>query len=547
MRTMSMLIALLLASAASANNFGPVNPEALDATVKELASDAFEGRGPGTPGEERTIAYLIDRLKEAGLQPAGDKGGWTQVVPLVRTKVEGGTLSATAGGKAMPLVQGRDVYVSTIRGVDRIRIQNAPMVFVGYGVNAPERQWDDFKGVDLRGKVVVFLVNDPDFSATPDEPVAGKFGGRRMTYYGRWTYKYEEAARRGALAALIVHDEAGAGYGWSTVTAPGGTNYGIPQEREPVLLQGWISGDAAKAIFRASGLDLDALRIAARRSDFRPVELTGETLSTDLTVKHDIVQSHNILAKIAGTTHSDEAVMFGAHWDAYGVGAPDAAGRTIRAGAADDAIGVAGVIELARAFKSGPPPQRTLLFGLWTAEERGLLGSEYYGEHPTFPLSRTVANLTMDVLQTAGPARDVVLVGDGQSELDDMLASAARKQGRTVTPEGLPERGLYFRADHFSVARRGVPALLMMGMSGGSDLAQGGRAAGEAWLTDYMKCYHQTCDTWSPRWDLRGAAQDVNLLYAIGSELANSRSWPQWRQESEFKAVREQSEQDRSR
>ncbi|PZO86755.1 MAG: peptidase M20, partial [Sphingomonas sanxanigenens] len=208
---------------------------------------------------------------------------------------------------------------------------------------------------------------------------------------------------------------------------------------------------------------------------------------------------------------------------------------------------VAGVIELARAFKSGPPPQRTLLFGLWTAEERGLLGSEYYGEHPTFPLSRTVANLTMDVLQTAGPARDVVLVGDGQSELDDMLASAARKQGRTVTPEGLPERGLYFRADHFSVARRGVPALLMMGMSGGSDLAQGGRAAGEAWLTDYMKCYHQTCDTWSPRWDLRGAAQDVNLLYAIGSELANSRAWPQWRQESEFKAVREQSEQDRSR
>lgn len=547
MRSMLMATGLLLASAAPAQTYGPVDAGALDATIKDLSSDMFEGRGPGTAGEDKTVAYLIDRLKKEGLQPAGDKGGWTQIVPLVRTKIDGGSLSMTTDGRTIPLDQGKDVYVNTVRGIDRIRIEKAPMVFVGYGVNAPERQWDDYKDVDLRGKVVVFLVNDPDFSAASDEPVAGKFGGRRMTYYGRWTYKYEEAARRGALAALIVHDEAGAGYGWSTVTAPGGTNYGIAQDRKPVLLQGWINGDAAQAMFRAAGLDLEAQRVAARRADFRPVELTGETFSADLAVKHDVVQSHNILAKIPGTTHGDEAVMFGAHWDAYGVGAPDAAGRTIRPGAVDDAIGVAGVIELARAFKAGPPPQRTLLFGLWTAEERGLLGSEYYGEHPSFPLSKTVANLTMDVLQTAGPAKDVVLVGNGQSELDGMLADVARQQGRTVTPEALPERGLYFRADHFSVARRGVPALLMMGMSGGADLVQGGRTAGDAWLTDYMKCYHQTCDAWSSRWDLRGAAQDVNLLYAMGAKLANSRSWPQWNADSEFRAVRAQSAPDRER
>ncbi len=289
-----------------------------------------------------------------------------------------------------------------------------------------------------------------------------------MTYYGRWTYKYEEAARQGAIGALIVHETAGAGYGWNTVIAPAGENYDIV--RAPgdyrVQMQGGSKARAAKGLFAKVGLDLPALSIAARRADFRPVTLPGATLSVDVPVSADRVQSRNLIGKIAGTAHPDETIMFGAHWDAYGVGAPDATGRTVRAGAADDAIGVAGVLEIARAFAAGPKPQRTLLFAAWTGEERGLLGSEHYAAHPLYPLDKTVANLTMDVLQTGGPARDVVLVGDGQSDLEDRLVAAAQTQHRTITPEALPERGLFFRADHFSFARRGVPSLLLMGMSG---------------------------------------------------------------------------------
>ncbi|UAK26593.1 M20/M25/M40 family metallo-hydrolase [Sphingomonas nostoxanthinifaciens] len=532
------LAACALAATASAESVGPVDPAAMSATVRMLASDAFEGRAPGTPGEARTVDYLVARLKALGLEPAGDNGGWTQAVPLLRTQIGAGAIGVEVGGKAMPLAQRSDIYVSTMRPVDRIAIQHAPMVFVGYGVKAPERGWDDFKGVDLHGKVAVFLVNDPDFNAAAGEPVTGRFGGRAMTYYGRWTYKFEEAARQGAVAALIVHDTAGAGYGWSTVIAPGGIGYAIAQATPPVLMQGWIEGEAARRLFSASGQDLDALRVAARRADFRPVVLGDARFSADLAVTHETVQSRNVLAKLTGTAHPDETVMFGAHWDAYGVGAPDADGHTVRAGAADDAVGVAGVLELARAFKAAPRPQRTLLFALWTAEERNLLGSEYYAAHPVMPLEKTAANLTIDVLQTAGPAHDVLTVGEGQSDLDGLLARAAAAQGRTVAPEGLPERGLFYRADHFSVVRHGVPALLLMGMSGGSDLVAGGKAAGDAWLTAYMKCYHQPCDTWSPQWNLRGAAQDVDLFYSIGLTLANGRAWPQWSNGSEFKATR---------
>jgi Zn-dependent M28 family amino/carboxypeptidase len=377
--------------------------------------------------------------------------------------------------------------------------------------------------------------------------VAGKFGGRRMIYYGRWTYKYEEAARRGATAVLIVHDTDGAGYGWSTVTAPGGENYDLvlqnPSER--LLLQGWLEGSAATEIFRSAGLDLAALRTQARRADFQPVELKGAKFTIDVPVKAVRAESHNVLGKITGRSHPDETVMFGAHWDAYGVGAPDAQGRTVRPGANDDALGLAGVIELARVFASGPKPERTLVFAAWTAEERGLIGSQAYAAHPVYPLAKTVANMTLDILQTAGPARDVVLVGEGQSDLEDDLARAAKTQGRTVTPEALPERGLFYRADHFPLARQGVPVLLLMAMSGGSDLVQGGRAAGDRWLADYMRCYHQTCDTWDPNWDLRGAAQDVELFRIIGQDLANSRRWPQWRAQSEFNAVRAESKAER--
>ncbi|TVV74758.1 M28 family peptidase [Sphingomonas solaris] len=524
--------------ATAARYEGPISPARLSADVKTLASDAFAGRAPGTAGEEKTINWLIAQFRAAGLEPGGRAGSWTQDVPLVRTQLEQGTISANGAA----LIQNRDVYVSTVRPVDHVRIDAAPMVFVGYGVTAPERQWDDFKGVDLQGKVAVFLVNDPDFEAAAGEPVAGVFGNRRMTYYGRWTYKFEEAARRGAIAALIVHDTAGAGYGWATVMAPAGENYDVASpSASRVLLQGWLEGVAATRLFAAAGQNLAGLRIAARRRDFRPVPLRGTGLSADLPARFTRATSRNVLARLPGTTRPDEVVMFGAHWDAYGEGKPDAQGRTIRPGANDDALGVAGLLEIARIAARRPRSPRSLVFGLWTGEERGLLGSETYAADPIYPAAKTVANLTLDILQTAGPARDVMLVGDGQNQLETLLGEAARSQGRTVTPEALPERGLFYRADHFSLARRGVPTLLLMAISGAPDLVAGGRAAGQAWLDDYMRCYHQTCDVWSSAWDLRGAAADVDLIAQVGATLAESDLWPEWNSTSEFHAIRAKS------
>jgi Zn-dependent M28 family amino/carboxypeptidase len=294
-------------------------------------------------------------------------------------------------------------------------------------------------------------------------------------------------------------------------------------------------------LFRLAGSDLQTLRRAARRADFQPVLLKDVTFTAEVPVKTARTVSRNVLAKITGSEYPDETVMMAAHWDAFGVGPPDAQGRSIRPGANDDALGVAGVIELARVLKAQPKPKRTLVFAAWTAEERGLIGSQAYAAQPIYPLAKTVANLTLDILQTAGLARDVLLVGAGQSDLEDDLGRAAAAQGRTITPETLPERGLFYRADHFSLARQGVPVLLLMALSGAADMKEGGRAAGEKWLADYMKCYHQTCDAWDPRWDLRGAAQDIELFHTIASELANSRRWPAWRSESEFRQVRKQS------
>ena len=531
------LLAALLATTGAAHAQGPVAPERLSADVKVLASDAFQGRAPGTPGETKTIDWLIAQFKAMGLEPGGQAGAWTQPVPLVHTRMAAGTIRAGD----LPLVQGRDIYVSTDRAVDRVAIAAAPMVFVGYGVHAPERGWDDFKGVDLKGKIAVFLVNDPDFEATAGDDSVGKFGGRRMTYYGRWTYKYEEAARRGAIGALIVHDTPGAGYGWATVTAPAGENYDIVRTdpASVVLLQGWLQGDAAAALFASSGLDLAKLRAAARRSDFHPVALKA-AFTADLPVTDDRVESRNVLAKLTGAHHPGEVVMLGAHWDAYGIGKPDAQGRTIRPGANDDGLGAAGVLEMARAFEAAPRPDRTVVFALWSAEERGLLGSETYAVAPVYPAAKTVANLTLDILQTAGPSHDVLLVGAGQDSLEAMLGDAATAQGRVVTPEALPERGLFYRADHFSLAKRGVPTLLLMAISGAPDLVVGGRRAGQAWLDGYMKCYHQTCDAWDAGWDLRGAAADIDLVYAVARRLADGRTWPAWSAGSEFKGVRDE-------
>jgi Zn-dependent M28 family amino/carboxypeptidase len=544
-RSLLSLIALLGASTAfAAGTSGPIEPERLSQTVKVLASDDFEGRAPGTPGETKTVEWISNRFRELGLEPAGEHGSWTQSVPLVRTQIGApATMSMTIQGKARAFTQSTDIYVSTVRKVDRVTIKDAPMVFVGYGVTAPERQWDDYKQIDLHGKVAVYLVNDPDFYAKPGEPVAGRFGDRRMTYYGRWVYKYEEAARRGALAALIVHDTEGAGYGWPTVVAPAGENYDIVRDNpnERLLLQGWLASAAAGELFKSAGLDLAALSEQARRADFKPVELKNVSFNANLPVTSTTAESRNVLAKIPGSKRPDETIMFAAHWDAYGIGPPDAQGRKIRPGANDDALGMAGVLELARVFKAAPQPERTLVFAAWTGEERGLLGSVTYAAKPLFPLEKTVANLTLDILQTGGLAKDVLLVGPGQSDLEDDLARAAAAQDRVVTPESLPERGLFYRADHFPLARTGVPVLLLMGISGPADLREGGREAGNRWLEGYMRCYHQPCDDWNANLDFRGAAQDVELFYSIGKGLANSTRWPQWRRDSEFNAVRAKS------
>jgi len=522
-----------------------VDPQQITRDVKTLSSDAFEGRAPGTKGEERTIAYLIRRMGEAGLEPGGPEGQWTQTVPLLHTTLGQGTLRL--GGQ--PVEQGKQIYVSTLRSDDIARIDAAPLVFVGYGVTAPERGWDDFKGVDLKGKVAVILVNDPDFAAAAGEPVAGKFGGRTMTYYGRWTYKFEEAARRGAIGALIIHDTGGAGYGWNVVTSPHGENYDIVRTAKDVTslrLQGWIEGAAAKALFTRSGLDLAQLRVAARSAGFRPVAMKGMTFSAAMPVTHEQIASHNVIGRIPGAKRPDEVVSLGAHWDAYGQGAPDKAGRIYRAGANDDALGIAGLLEIARAMKAGPPPARSVVFAAWTAEERGLLGSEFYAMHPVYPMAKTVANLAIDILQTAGAANDVVLVGQGQDTLEDDMARVAKVQGRTVTPESLPERGLFYRADHFSFAKRGVPVLLQMGIAGASDLKVGGRAAGQAWIDRYTgECYHQACDAWDASWNLAGAVQDIELVGNMAQDLANSTRWPEWKPGSEFKALRDRSADER--
>jgi Zn-dependent M28 family amino/carboxypeptidase len=551
MRLSLLLAALLLAACAStsprtARDAGVrIDPIRMSNMVRTLASDEFEGRAPGTAGEAKTIAYIAEQFRLAGLEPAGENGGWTQKVPLVRTQLDkGGSATVAAKGGAIPLRVPEDVYLSTVRETRRARIEGAPMVFVGYGVTAPERAWDDFKEVDLKGKVAVFLVNDPDFEAPAGDPVAGRFGGQAMTYYGRWTYKFEEAARRGAIGALVVHETAGAGYGWNTVQAPGGENYNIvlkPGAQQPVLLQGWIQRSVTEDLFRRAGLNFESVKRLARTRGFHPVDL-GARFSADFGVGSTRVESHNVLGKIGGSKRPDETIWFASHWDAYGVGAPDARGKTVRPGALDSASGIAGIVEIARAFKAGPRPERTLVFAAWTAEERGLLGVEYYSTNPLFAMDRAVANLTLDTLQPNGLARDVVLIGKGQSELEDRIAAAAARQGRTMTPDARPERGLFYRADHFAFAKRGVPVFLLMALGGGVDLVKGGRVAGDRWVTEFTaNCYHQTCDEWRPDLDFAGAAQDVALFYDVGRDLAFGREWPEWKAGSEFRSVRETS------
>jgi len=544
---LATILTLSLAVFSPESRAASVDADRITEIVKVLASEDFEGRAPGTAGEEKTVAFLVDQFQQLGLKPGGEKGSWTQSVPLVYTQVkEPASMNFQAGSTGQPLEQAVDIAIETSRPVEQVIIEDAPVVFVGFGVTAAERQWDDFDDMDLTGKVALFLVNDPDFAATPDEPVAGRFGNRRMTYYGRWTYKFEEAERRGAVAALVIHEDKAAGYGWNVAASGPGENYSIVRADgagEPVMLQGWLQGDAAHRLFADAGLDLDEQRVLARSPEFEAFELQNVTFNADLDVQVEHLESRNVLALLPGTEYPDEYLFVSSHWDAYGQGEPDAEGRTARLGANDDALGTAGVLELARVLKAEAPLERSVVFAVWTAEESGLLGSSAYALDPLYPLEKTVANFTFDIMQTAGPARDVILVGEGQSDLEGDLERAAAEQGRVVTPENLPENGLFFRADHFSMARAGVPVLLIMGIAGGSDLVEGGRAAGDAWIAEYTgNCYHQTCDAWSEDWDLRGAMMDMELFHAIVRDLGDSRRWPQWKPGSEFRAIRVKSD-----
>lgn len=533
------------AHAADAPTF---DPQRLSRDVKVLSSDAFEGRGPNTPGETRTVDYLIEQFKAAGLKPGGDlaggKRGWTQDVPLGRFEITGPVkLTLTEGAGSRQLVQGDDMAVrASMSGARQVAFENAPLVFVGYGVTAPERKWDDFKGMDLKGKLAVVLINDPDF-----ETGQGEFGGKAMTYYGRWTYKFEEMAKRGALGTIIVHETAPASYGWPTVKNSN-TNvmYDIVR-KEPrkahAPMEAWIQRDLAVSLFKAAGVDFEAAKKAAQARSFQPIPLKGVTLSANYAVDARVIKSKNVLAIREGSKQPKQVVMYSGHWDHLGIGQPDAKGDKIYNGAIDNATGIAALLELARAYAAQPAPQRSVVFLAVTAEEKGLLGSEYYAANPVYPLASTVGLINMDALSPRGPARDFNISGSAKLDLLDQLVAKAKGANIAYSPDPKPEAGHFFRSDHFPFAKRGVPAI---SFGSGNDWVEGGVKAGEASEAEYVqKAYHQPADEFDPGWTFTGMARDLGILYAVGADLANATTWPNWSADSEFRAARDKSQAQR--
>jgi Zn-dependent M28 family amino/carboxypeptidase len=516
--------------------------------VRTLASDAFEGRGPGTPGEDKSVDYIKAQFQRIGLQP-GNHGEWFQTVPMVETTADESTaLTIDVNGKPHVLKYGDDMVIGTRSGKPEVKIDGSQLVFVGYGVDAPEQHWNDYAGIDVKGKTVVMLVNDPGFHAH-DESL---FEGKRMTWYGRWVYKYEEAARKGAAAALIIHDTAGASYGWDVVrNSWSGVQYDLPAADDPaprLPAQGWLTGEAASSLFADAGLDLDKLRAAANKRGFKAVPMDA-TLSLDLKSTIAAKSSRNVVGLLPGSTHPGEAIVYMAHWDHLGKHdneqVPDGSADIIYNGAVDNATGVAGILEVAEAFAHQQPrPERSLMFVAVTLEESGLLGSQYYAAHPAIPLDHTVAVINIDAMSVAGRSHDITVVGMGSSELEDILQPIARTQGRTLHPEAHPEAGGYFRSDHFSFAKAGVPALYM---DGGTDLVEGGTAAGEAASTDYGdKRYHAPADEYdAASWKLDGTMEDLAAMHDVGRELAGSRQWPDWYQGNPFKALRDKAMEER--
>jgi len=508
--------------------------------VERLSSDEFEGRAPGTVGEKKTLDLLVAEFGRLGLKP-GNKGSWYQDVPLVEITAKNVTPLTFTGGKApVAAAYGPEMVVGTYRtDGKRSEVRDSPVVFVGYGINAPEKGWNDYAGVDVRGATVVILVNDPDYET---KGLTGPFNGRAMTYYGRWTYKFEEAARQGAAAAIIVHDTVPAAYGWNVVqsswTGAQQVADSANNNADQSAAIGWISNGTARALMASAGQDLASLTAAAKRPGFKAVDLgvRASVAFDNQTRKH---MSRNVVALLPGTTQKDDYVLYTAHWDHLGrcQAAPD--GDDICNGAVDNATGTAALVALAEAnVKAGPTPRSQLFIAL-TGEESGLLGAQYLAKNPVVSLARTVGGVNMDALSVAGPAKNVVVIGKGKSDLDAYLDRALATENRVATIEPTPEKGFYYRSDHFALARVGVP---MLYFEGGDDLVSGGRAAGAAAAKDYEEHrYHGPKDEYDPNWNWDGVQSDLNVYYRVGRALATTAEWPNWVKGDEFRAIRDRS------
>jgi len=522
----------------------PIDIDAVLRHTKTLSSDQFEGRAPGSKGEDLTVNFIVDTFKRSGLKPGNTDGTYIQKVPLVGiTGAEAKPLTIAKGGKKQTLKWKDELVAWTKHVADGASLDNSEMVFAGYGVDAPEYNWNDFKDVDVKGKTIVVFVNDPQ---VPDPSDASKldpktFNGEAMTYYGRWTYKFEEGAKRGAAGVLIVHETAPAGYPFSVVQGNLGERFDLVTPDKNMgrsAIEGWVSLDAAKKIFAMAGQDFDELKKQAITRDFKPVPLG---LTASMAVKNTMrtLDSRNVLARFEGSDPQlkNEYIVYTAHWDHLGIGDP-VNGDKIYNGALDNASGVATLLEIARAFtQAQPPPKRSILFVMVTAEEQGLLGSQYYSVTPVYPLAKTLANINLDGVNQWGRTRDITVIGLGASDLDDYLRDAAGEQGRTLRPDPESEKGFYYRSDHFNFAKQGVPALYT---DTGVDFVGKPPEYSKQKRDEYTnKDYHQPSDEVKPDWDLSGAREDAQLLLAVGYRVAQAEKYPEWKPGNEFKAKRD--------
>ena len=520
-----------------------ITPDSVLAHIKVLASDEFEGRGPGTKGEELSVEYITDQFKNISLKPGNPDGTYIQEVPLAGIKSEP-RMSFTVENGTIDLKSPDDFVASSAHLQQEIKINNSDVVFVGYGVVAPEYGWDDYKNVDVRGKTLLMLIGDPPVPDPHDPSKLDErmFKGKAMTYYGRWTYKYEIAAQKGAAAAVIIHETESAGYPYSVVkTSWGKENYEIDspdKNADAVEARSWITLDSTKKLLGACSQDFDALKKSAITKGFRPVALHAKA-NIDIKQQLRSFKSHNVIGKLDGSDSKlrDEYVIYTAHWDHLGRN-PELQGHQIFNGAIDNASGVASLIQLAGAFtKLNPPPKRSMLFMATTAEEAGLLGAKFYAAHPLYPLEKTLADINIDTVNPWGKTHDIEDLSDNNSTLDDLLALGAKRNGRDVKPNSQPEKGSFYRADHFEFSKRGVPALYT---GGGKDFVGKPADFGQQKKDDYTAHhYHQVSDEVDPNWDLSGAVQDVQLLFEVGYEVANGSNFPDWKPGSEFKAKRD--------